>query len=643
MLLDYSIPSDFQFQIGGVDYAKYLDSFNIALPIYEPGQPLSWSGAFTINFDHGAIRDGLTPADFDQATNPTVWRPGLQPVRIIINGYTLPILRIERYSYNAQTREGKGTLYQINNVVDYERPQIPNNNENPTIFGNYSQITVYGTTLTATVRRLLQLAFRNCAVSPTINSGTQTGGILGGVTTRNPIADCNKLLASQWQWLTVDNAEAIQIIEPFPQTQAANWSRSIGGVEIDGDIDHNYSPATRIIVTGSYQREEPLDCQTNPPNPNPNLDRKGRPTVQRTEEKLPFSTVFEGQTGLTPTLSLVKWIFYQYPDDLAWDSQLWQFIPAGLIFELQQDQPLRNAPIDQPCQTVTVEQWPAGRIFGALGTNTTLRVASITYQSERRRVIYQPAGVLSETLGTNFTLTQSKYEKLLTEPVILGQELHAGQIDPRTGQLQCLEPPKKPEERQPAPQKRLITQAVSGRATLTPLGWTPLVSNQTKVVDLGFIPGDGQATKLAQRLGFREQIRRDTYKVVQPLPIEWLIAHCPVLPVVSIAGDRYLAQGLILSMQAGELKFAYSAARITYGGLLGSVETIETDLGYVVEIDIALVTIPTIDLGYVVEIDISLLTLGAADDLIFDVEMSITLENAPAFSSPDLEFEIDIT
>jgi hypothetical protein len=258
-------------------------------------------------------------------------------------------------------------------------------------------------------------------------------------------------------------------------------------------------------------------------------------------------------------------------------------------------------------------------------------------------VIYQPAGVLSETLGTNFTLTQSKYEKLLTEPVILGQELHAGQIDPRTGQLQCLEPPKKPEERQPAPQKRLITQAVSGRATLTPLGWTPLVSNQTKVVDLGFIPGDGQATKLAQRLGFREQIRRDTYKVVQPLPIEWLIAHCPVLPVVSIAGDRYLAQGLILSMQAGELKFAYSAARITYGGLLGSVETIETDLGYVVEIDIALVTIPTIDLGYVVEIDISLLTLGAADDLIFDVEMSITLENAPAFSSPDLEFEIDIT
>jgi hypothetical protein len=412
MRIDYTVP-DFQFMIGAFDCTDYLDSISLSQPIHEITQVLTWSGRFTVSYNRKAISVGLTESAFDQGLTPGRWRPNQVQVRLKIKGYDLPVLRIDRYAYNPQTRIGEGTLHQIIDAVATDRPAVdpPLITGGIRLAGALAPVPVHGA-----VTGLLNAAFYGCNVSPARSNLNMPGLIYGEISTRNPIADAQRFAGIYWNWITVDNTETIRVITGDPLTASVLFSRTLGEMEWTPDIDHINFAAEQVIVTGSHQQPAKILCDET--SPDTTLDRKGRPKYQRVIEQQPLSKIFsKGAQGiLSPGIAEVKWIFYQYPDDLNWDSQLLQFMPTSLLYERDAaSKSDRNGPIDQPCQTVTVYEWPVGRVFSDQGTANNLVVAALEMQSERRKGRWVPYGLLdTKNQKNNLNLGLERYEDLTT-------------------------------------------------------------------------------------------------------------------------------------------------------------------------------------------------------------------------------------
>lgn len=587
MRIDYTVP-DFRFSIGSFDCTDYLDSISLSQPIHEITQMLTWSGQFTVSYNRKAIFAGLAESEFDQGLAPGRWRPNQALVKLRIKGYDLPALRIDRYAYNPQTQTGEGTLHQIIDAVATDRPseQIGG----ATAANGGGAIVDVVVSVQGAVNELISKAFDRCAVQPQqFLLGSLVGLIYGGLFTRNPIADAQKLAGVQWQWLVVDNQEKIRTIHGDPMREPVLFSRSLNQIEWMPDIDHINFAANKVIVTGSHQQPAPIKCQTNPAPINPALDRKGRSRYQRIVEQQPLNKIFVkgAQGNLSPGIAEIKWIFYQYPDDTNWDSQLLQFMPTDLLYERDAaSNSDRNGPIDQPCQTVTVYQWPVGRIFPDQGTANDLAVAALEMQSEKRKGRWVPFGVLdSKNQKGNLSLGLERYEELETGVIYPAQTEHSGVIDPRTGSAQCLEPTPKKEERQLLAELPLETVAVSGVAEVAPAGWTP-IKQDVQTIEVGWLDSVGSARYLAQRIAEREARRRDSAKVVMPIPDEWLIAGCPPLRRVYLHDGHWQMDGVILSVQEGEARFAFAAARIDRGGLTVAQQVAELSFTLIVEAEI---------------------------------------------------------
>lgn len=559
MRINYSV-SDFQFLIGGFDCTDYLDSISLSQPIHEIAQPLTWSGRFTVSYNRKAVSDGLTESAFDQGLMPARWRPSQSQVKLKIRGYNLPVLRIDRYAYNPQTNTGEGTLHQIIDAVATDRPAI----DPPLVTGGVRSVgSLAPVPVHSAVDGLLGAAFYGCSVNPARSSLSMPGLIYGEISTRNPIADAQKLAGIYWNWLTVDTSEIVRLVSGDPFASPVLFSRSLAEIEWTPDIDHINFAAERVIVTGSCQQPAKLLCDEKPPDTT--LDRKGRPKYQRIAEQQPLSKIFSlgAQGNLSPGIAEIKWIFYQYPDDLSWDSNLLQFMPTELLYERDAaPNSDRNGPIDQPCQTVTVYQQPAGRVFSSQEANTSLIVAALEMQSEKRKGRWVPYGVLdSKNQKENLNLGLERYEDLTTGVTYPGRTEHAGVVNPSTGKAQCLERPPKKEERQPLAEIPLETVPVTGRASVSPAGWNP-ICRRDLVLEVGFLPNAVAANYLAQQIAQREAWRRDSVKVVMPIPVEWLAAGCPPLRRAFLHDGHWQVDGLILEIQEGEARFAFSGARI---------------------------------------------------------------------------------
>jgi hypothetical protein len=563
MRIDYTV-SDFQFMIGAFDCTDYLDSISLSQPIHEITQPLTWSGRFAVSYNRKAISAGLAESVFDQGLTPGRWRPNQVQVRLKIKGYDLPVLRIDRYAYNPQTRTGEGTLHQIINAVATDRPAL----DPPLQIGGVRTVgTLAPVSVSAAVIGLLNAAFYGCSVNPLKYDRNMPGLIYGEISTRDPVADAQRLSGVYWNWITVDNVEAIRAISGDPLIAPVLFSRALGEMEWVPDIDHINFAAEQVIVTGSRQQPAKVLCDETPPDTT--LDRKGRPKYQRVIEQQPLSKIFsKGAQGiLSPGVAEVKWIFYQYPDDLDWDSQLLQFMPNNLLYERDAvSKSDRNGPIDQPCQTVTVYEWPVGRVFPDQGTANNLVVAALEMQSEKRKGRWVPYGLLdTKNQKNNLNLGLERYEDLTTGVTYPGRTEHAGTIDPRSGKAQCLERQPKKEERQLLPETPLETVPVVGRSSIAPAGWVP-ICRRDLVLEVGFLPDTGVANYLAQQIAKREAWRRDSVKVVMPIPDEWLAAGCPPLRRAFLHDGQWQIDGAILEIQEGEARFSFTAARIDREG-----------------------------------------------------------------------------
>jgi hypothetical protein len=551
MKLDYSIPQ-FQLLIGNFNATDYLDEIALSLPMHEITQKLSWSGRFKVSFNRKAIAQGLTAGEFDQGATPSRWRPGQQPVRLFIKGYPLPVMRIDRYAYNPQTGIGEGSLHQIIDAIATDRPATK------------GEIEIYYTPLNAIVNSLLAVAFRES----TVNSGWSVGGLagqlLGGFVTRNPIADAQKLLGTQWRTLTVDTAEVTR--SHYCGLNNALFSRTLNQIEIEPDIDHINFAASRIIVTGS--RQVPKKITPVPGNPKPKL--------QKTEENLPYTEVYPGSTIYnTPQTFQVqsekKQIHYQYEDDDSIEFYFFSLVFGGvpsLGFELQ-SRANRIYPGDnnKAFQVVTVKEWPKGRIK-SLGDDSTLAIAQLEVQTEDRRRTWVPKLLLVPTVAgqpEDYSLVLKKDEKLTTPPTT-DKSNQGNTTDPRTGQPTILEPKPIIEGQKPIADQPMETEPVLGVAQVSPAGWSPIAPSD-QIIEVGFLPDKDVATQLASNIAVREARRRDSMAVTMPIPDEWLIAGCPILPTVALWDGMWLAEGLIVSLQGTEAKFAFTAARVSRAGI----------------------------------------------------------------------------
>lgn len=601
-MLDYTVPQ-FQFLIGGFDASEYLDSISLSVPIYEPGQPLLWSGRFAVSNNLKARANGLANTDFSEYGVPSRWRPYQAAVRLNIKGYQSPVFRIENYRYNPQTNVGEGILTQIPTAVAGDRPGV----SIPT--------TVSGNIGTA-IERLITAAFDGATVQPG-RALAGDGGVLDvPLVTRNPWSDAVRLASLNWNWLAVNGSESIVTVSGSNNNLV--FSRAFEQVELVPDLDAIYQSAQKIIVTGARQV---TDTSVADPVVNNQTPTAPRPKNKTAEEYRPAGAVFASLAPSTaPVLFERKTIIYQYWDDDDWSS----YLPLGtfltsFLYDIQSQtqtgiNPYGVPPVDLnvPMQTITIKQQPRGFLFPSLAPDATLITGEVLIESNLRKLTIKPVGVLFAAQAPDATLTIEKRESLTSTLIPPGAQIVSPATNPN-GTAQQYEPRPKLEPQQPIATRPLKTEVLKGEAQLSPLGWVPVLAKPL-VVDFGFLPDNARATMLANKIAVREQQRRDQVLVDMPIPSEWLANGWPLLSRAAIGGNTYLMDGIVLSIADGEAKFGFTGGLVGLGTTInvGGVPTVVPVPQYQV--------IQNLDARVAFELDlVSVVGVEAAAEVVFEL------------------------
>lgn len=551
MRLNYRIPET-EFKVGTFDASNFVSSFSLNCSPLEINAPALWSGDFELDYNRIAMRSGLTENDFDPIYTPLRWRPGQAVVQIKLSTYPLPPLRIENYVYDAKTRTGRGRLVQVLELLSGDRPAAE---PDVTIPGD-------GLKLNRAIEELLKSAYALANLTPTIaiSNTAITGDIQSPLTTRDPIADAQKLAGINWQWLTVTPNESVTVFSGKPSDHPILFSRSIGQVEWEPDLDAINFAAPKVIVTGSRQVLE--DIPACPTDPNPAADSKGRPKRVTTEQYEPTGKVLPSLgTSTTPILSMRKTIQYGYNKADTGISTIGWSLPFDVGADLNTATLFNTKDFDAntPIKTLTVIEEPFGKVFPKSGTSTTPIVSKVIVETPFVRAEYIPLGVAMPKLGNDQTLVAAPRETLTTQRVSQRPD-HGGDRDPTTGKPTCFEKAPELEDAQPVPQKPLKTEVVKGEAIVVNAGWTPLIPKPL-IEEVGFLPSQAHATNLAEQIALREQRRRSAVQISMPLPIEWLQASCPVAFRVLCNDGEFWGEGPIVAYSEGFCEFSFSGGR----------------------------------------------------------------------------------
>jgi hypothetical protein len=567
---------------GAFDATDYLNALTISAPHFEMDGALIWTGSFEVGFNRKAQARGLTAAAFDPLTNPSVWRPGQQPVTLKIQGYPLPVLRVDRYVYNSETNKGQGTFTQILLAIEGDRPAV----EPEIAIGQQTPIS-------EVVGLLLAGGFATSREQSLIVLSGLTGVIDSKISTRNPIADAQKLCGLNWQWLTVDGAETVRTVSGDPATNPILFQRALSQLPAGGwepDLDAIHFASEKVIISGSHQVPGNPDCSDGREIPG-NADEKGRVYYNETASTAPFETLFPGRTeyardSLIP--SERKETFYCYADRPYFISgafggaspsqtyTLYSFAGmtgAGAIADWIAEG-LRNrnkeAEGEGPIATLTHTKQPYAKVFAGARFSAELVTSSVTFECAAFNATFVPRGLLfaaevqSSLLdGTRIypqDLYPSQIERRETKDMPKGQP-HSSQIDPKTGRPQCLEKQPQPAPIEKAPEIPMETEVIRAEAIIQPNGWVPL-HQKPLAIDLGFIPSQGHADNIARQIAFREVRRRDAVQITMPLPIEWLMAGCPLLGRCLVHDGEFQIDAPIVDLKGDQLTFSFSGGRI---------------------------------------------------------------------------------
>ena len=561
MKLDYS-PPPFTFALGTFVITEYIDSWEIRSPAMELNALGDWTGDFEVFYNRKAQTIGLTENDFSEQYSPSRWRPGQVQVLITVMGKPLPVMRIDRYAYDTQTKIGKGTLVQYLGAIAGPRP---------------STIPELRVGAKIPLQKVVEVLVDGAMTYARIKASRAIAGITGvldaRIATRDPIVDAQKFCGVNWQWLTINPVEKIVTVSGDPKNYPVMAYRSLSQVEWQPDHEAIYFAANKVIVTGSCQ--VPDTAKVCDPL-NPDIDEKGRSKRVITTEMRPFKTIFPGPYNLDPALAEKKTIMYAYRNepeqgtlnfgessyiDLNFFLTGGEFDSAELMSDLNSANSLSLKDVDEktPIHTVTVKEWPAGRIFPRLGTNETLYCAEIEVVSPFVRSVWVPEGLLRPETGSNFILVRKSHEILTID-----RNHGCGGLNPRTGATFVFETYPKVELPQPAPTIPLKTVPIRAECLMDSAGWTPLIINP-HIVEVGFIPSLGHAQNLATQIAHQQSRRRNLVHISEPLrnSIEWLNAGCPIVGRVRVHDGEFGFESVIVGMSANDAKFSFACGRIS--------------------------------------------------------------------------------
>lgn len=540
---------------------------------------------------------GLQERDFSPIWTPGRWREGQEPFVITVMGRRLPVMRIDRYAYDPKTRTGRGSLVQYSGILNKSRPSKPLN----TAVGA-------GVPLNEVVEKLVDASMALARIRISRSIGGITGDLDAPIGTTNPMEDAQKLAATSWMWLTTDSNESIRTVSGDPMAYPVLFQRALVQVEPEPDLDAIAFPAEKVIVTGARQvPDQKTECQ----KPNPNVDSKGRTKRVPTTEVKPANQVFtvsrssggqspsvgefgtwnpgtlmlgswgggtgsggtanlSGSVSTAPTLAERKTAMYRYRNSDGSISSYIQLIgfDTGYFdpFELMQDVNSANAisckDFDEKTaiSTVTVKEWPAGRIFPRLGTNTNMRVAEIEVTTPFLKSVWCPAGLIDPKLGDDFSIVRKTLEFLNPDDRNHG----CGAVSEKTGQAIVFEEQPRQEALNPAPEIPLKTIPIKGEASIAGVGWVPLIKNP-HIVEVGFLPSQGHADNLAYQIGMQQVRRRDLIHFSFPLreAVEWLDAGCPICGRVRVHDGEFGFESVIVKFEREEAAFSIACGRIS--------------------------------------------------------------------------------
>ena len=566
MPLNYT-PPRFRFIVGTRDLTSIVHKWNIQSKALEINSDGCWQGGFTIEcgmagWDYAQFPDSL----MDPLTSPALWRPSQSPVTIAIefNGtyYNLPKMRIDKYAWNPQTRTGEGTLIQFVESLNKTRPAMT------------PELKIgQQVPLKEVIEKLIDASQFDSPQKMTRTITGITGVLDSGMTTRNPIADVQKICGVNWRWLTVTPAESIVTVSGTPEDYPILFSRSLGEVIWEPDIQNINFATPKVIVTGSRQVPDPHNCACTPsPDHNKYVDSKGRTKLSKTEEKKPYKEVFEKSTRLNETLAERKTIMYRYRDRSFVGGVIdyiefldYGGVDVGLSYDIMvfvnQSNAITCKDIDEmtPIATVTVKEWPRGRISTKFGEDGNFSVAEILIEGPTLRARLVPIGTLNTQDPQNLNLMWASKEVLKNDR----NTGKCGTADPKTGTASCVTSSPQLEAAQPGAEVPLITEVIKAESSVLYNGWYPLIKDP-HIEDVGFIPSQAHANKLATSIVNREERRRNAVQVSMPLRSipEYFVAGCPIVGRARVYDGDFGFEAVIITMEKERAEVSFSCGRM---------------------------------------------------------------------------------
>jgi len=602
MAINYSI-KPFQVLIGDLDITDCLTKFEIGRPIPEMGEFLTWNGSFSYFFNPESATV-TTESQLDPITNPSYFRPYQRVCTFRIEGITVCLFYIERCIYNSLTGEGEASIYQLIDIAKGDSPSV----EVPIT------LSLSGESVANIILNCINSAFIGTIFSPptsVFDTTKHSELFYSRLTATDLIQTAAEFAFKNYYWLYLDTLNRVNQVSGNPELSSNLIIRSAKEVELEPIFDNINFAASQVIVTGTFEYPPAIFNLNSKPSliaalstsedgiENFTEDGKRLRLITKVYKKKyeVYPEIYAVPTEVDKVLTLTpldngeilfeeKIVEYKY----------WGINPPYHVIEVPSNSDTALYPQVSSfadkfqkgdlVQTITTTKRIRGGTYNIIKENINSSPGITIYSYERIedntlitveklietdwcKIQYQPKKLV-DLLATqgNTDLRYDPASNILLEDQLIvtnNEVVRSGRVDP-DGSIPekedlKLEDEVRPEDRPEEPELKLEEVPVRGTAYFDPVGWNPF-RKKPYTVEVGWLSSADQANYLALQLGKREIRRRDAVSVVMPVPMEYIQSGCIPLQKARIHNLELLITEEIISIEDGQMKFAFTGERI---------------------------------------------------------------------------------
>ncbi len=661
----------------------------IRRPRAEVNTPYKWSGSLTLATP---INPTLLTESLDDLVNPARWSPGLHPIRLRIRSTLVATLRIQRYFYDEDSRQGNAELTDQLGLRDYETP----------------------------ARDFEGLGFKvgNTACADVINLALQKAGLSGGVSlpgnfevppnkfNESYINFAQAIAGERGFWLYCSPNEVINSVSYFQEFLFSRSRSQIQDFERQSGLE---IPAQLIRVTGSC--EKIATCQKNYPEISEEFATVGNSKSKALQRRETINLIAAGNRNQQVRTIQVEQALGvampdEYPDSTTvvtteftrettvygqdgrlikletdTDRLLGIALPAehpGSRIMVESAEKTTEEYFNQPTSTVSGDDgvlrckkrtvrslYPAGGVEGQEGI--------VIFGSQFRRAISEQTtetwlegkkGQLS-FVDERPPCQRYEYKRILYQreesTIETANEGSSGEFQYyQLGKLQLKSTTRKFDQPPPAwptrePDSPLGTIALLGERRFAPATFSPYYEKEFEISS-NILTSNAEAANLASLIGHLQHQRYRSRYITMPIPDEWLVNPSPFTQC-NVHNGRFIIDSPAIAIEKKGEFFSLTFSFI--GNYLGAIpevpdiwpETPANPTSPIIEI-ISIVT--EYNYGVTIEIDDvfennSLLiieanydytAIGLSGSIIAEYSYSVLLEELPLFLQTNYNFDV---